>query len=214
MINNIVLSSIEVRVIGALIEKELTTPEYYPLTINSLINACNQKSNRDPVVNYDEKQVEDTLNKLREKQFARRVTGSDIRTAKYRQTFTEELKLTPQEIAVMTVLMLRGPQTPGEIKGRTGRMFNFESLSQVDEVINNLSREERKFVVKLPRQAGMKESRYSHLLSGEPDLSQERVIAEIPVSERLEKAEKEIEQLKEEISNLKLQFEKFREQFE
>lgn len=214
MINNIVLSSIEVRVIGALIEKELTTPEYYPLTINSLINACNQKSNRDPVVNYDEKQVEDTLNKLREKQFARRVTGSDIRTAKYRQTFTEELKLNPQEIAVMTVLMLRGPQTPGEIKGRTGRMFNFESLSQVDEVINNLSGEERKFVVKLPRQAGMKESRYSHLLSGEPDLSQERVIAEIPVSERLEKAEKEIEQLKEEISNLKLQFEKFREQFE
>jgi len=119
---DIKLDTIEARVIGSLIEKELTTPEYYPMTVNSLVNACNQKSNREPVVNYDDKQVEDTLNRLRDKKFARRITGSDIRVAKYRQTFTEELQLTSQEIAVLTVLMLRGSQTPGEIKGRTGRM--------------------------------------------------------------------------------------------
>lgn len=209
------LNSTEVRVIGSLIEKELTTPEYYPLTINSLVNACNQKSNREPVVNYDEKLVEDALNSLREKQFARRVTGSEIRVAKYRQTFTEELKLTTQETAVIAVLMLRGPQTPGEIKGRTGRMFNFESLGTLDETLTELSKPERAMVIKLPRQPGTKESRYMHLLSGQPDITTiESVIEETPVSERISNAEKVIETLKAEISELKTQFEKFRQQFE
>lgn len=209
------LSSIEIRVIGAFIEKELTTPEYYPLTVNSLVNACNQKSNRDPVVSYNDMQIEDTLNKLREKKFARRVTGSDIRVAKYKQTFTEELKLTPQQTAVMAVLMLRGPQTPGEIKGRTGRMFNFESLSQVDNVLNELSKDENKFIVKFPRQMGMKESRYMHLLSGEPTkYSTDPLTVELSTTERLGMAEKEIEQLKKEIAELILKFEQFKKQFE
>lgn len=209
------LNSTEVRVIGSLIEKELTTPEYYPLTINSLVNACSQKSNREPVVNYEEQQIEEALNSLRVKQLARKVTGSDIRVPKYRQTFTEELKLTPQETAVMAVLMLRGPQTPGEIKGRTGRMFSFESLSMLDEVLAELSKPERGLITKLPRQTGMKESRYMHLLSGLPDISSvEPVIKEVPLSERLSSAEKEIEQLKVEMEELKSKFELFRQQFE
>ncbi|MHB1687112.1 MAG: YceH family protein [Ignavibacteriaceae bacterium] len=207
----------EVRIIGSLIEKELTTPEYYPLTVNSLMNACNQKSNREPVVSFDEKIIEATLENLRGKALARRVTGSDIRVAKYRQTFTEEVNLSPEETAIMCVLMLRGAQTPGEIKGRTGRMFNFESLSQVDEVIQKLIRRENPLVTKLPRQAGMKESRYAHLLSGEiniESISEQKENA-IPIEQsRIEVLEKEIELLKTEVENLKSQFEKFKNQFE
>jgi hypothetical protein len=203
-----ILNSIEARVIGSLIEKELTTPEYYPLTLNSLVNACNQKSNRDPVVSYDSNVVEKALNSLRDKQFVRRVTGNDMRVPKYKQIFTEELKFSPGETAIICMLMLRGPQTVGELKGRTGRMFNFESLSGVEEVINVLAGREEPLVFKLPRQAGMKESRYVHLLSGQPDLNVEPESAE-PVNkddERLTMLELEISSVKEELADLKNQF--------
>jgi hypothetical protein len=204
----ILLNSVEIRVLGSLIEKELTTPEYYPLTINSLVNACNQKSNRDPVVNYDDSIVDKALGTLRDRQYARRVTGTDMRVPKYKQIFSEEMKFTPEEIAVMCVLMLRGPQTIGEIKGRTGRMFNFESLSHVEEVINGLNRREKPLVMKQPRQAGMKESRYSHLLLGEPLLQSKPEPNEDANNEngRLTKLEQEMSLMKTEFEEIKFQF--------
>ena len=213
---NLILSFEETRVIGSLIEKELTTPEYYPLTLNSLKNACNQKSNRDPVVSFDESLLEKVIDDLRNKSFVSRVTGGEIRVPKYRQVFTEELKLTAEETAVMCVLMLRGPQTPGEIKGRTGRMSSFESLAQLDEVLQNLLGKEDPLVIKLPRQTGMKESRYAHLLSGEPeiDLTVSSPEQEAQASnDRIKKLEGEIEALKSGFEELRKEFDDFRNQF-
>ncbi len=212
-----ILTFEEIRVIGSLIEKELTTPEYYPLTINAIKNACNQKSNRDPVVSFDESLIEKTLDKLREKSFASRITGSDIRVPKYRQVFTESMHFSPEEVSVMCVLMLRGHQTPGEIKSRSGRMFNFENLSQVDSVLQKLMRGDKPLIMKLPKQTGMKESRYMHLLSGKPEIEE----IENPKSkyisnddERITNLEAELEAIKVEINELKMQFEKFKKQFE
>ena len=212
-----ILTFEETRVIGSLIEKELTTPEYYPLTINALKNACNQKSNRDPVVTFDESLIEKTLDKLREKSLASRITGSDIRVPKYRQVFTEVMNFSPEEVAVMCVLMLRGPQTPGEIKSRSGRMFNFESLAQLDAVLQNLMNKEKSLVMKLPRQTGMKESRYIHLLSGEGEIEtpgNQKVETTSNDDDRIMNLEAELESLRNEVNELKEQFEKFKHQFE
>jgi uncharacterized protein YceH (UPF0502 family) len=214
---NNILNAEEIRIIGSLIEKELTTPEYYPLTINSLKNACNQKSNRNPVVSYDENLIEVVLNKLRDKSLARRVTGTDIRVPKYKQGFTEELNLQPDETAVICELMLRGPQTPGELKGRASRMFNFASLSQVDEVIQRLMNREQPMVIKLPRQAGMKESRYAHLLSGEPEINAPEAEAAVVVNteaDRILKLEEELLTLRNDFEELKQKFENLRSQLE
>ncbi|MDR3625253.1 MAG: YceH family protein [Ignavibacteriaceae bacterium] len=214
---NNILNAEEIRIIGSLIEKELTTPEYYPLTINSLKNACNQKSNRNPVVSYDENLIEVVLNKLRDKSLARRVTGTDIRVPKYKQGFTEELNLQPDETAVICELMLRGPQTPGELKGRASRMFNFASLSQVDEVIQRLMNREQPMVIKLPRQTGMKESRYAHLLSGEPEINAPEAEAAVAVNteaDRIVKLEEELLTLRNDFEELKQQFENLRAQLE
>ncbi len=213
---NINLTFEETRIIGSLIEKELTTPEYYPLTLNSLKNACNQKSNRNPVVSFDESLLETAVEGLRNKSLVSRVTGSDIRVPKYRQVFTEALELTPAEVAVICVMMLRGPQTPGEIKGRTGRMFVFESLGQVDEVLELMINKENPLAVKLPRQTGMKEARYMHLLSGEPDIEMLNSVTEEETNlnnEKIEKLEAEIEMLKSGLYGLKKEFEEFRNQF-
>jgi len=214
---NTILHSEEIRIIGSLIEKELTTPEYYPLTLNALKNACNQKSNRNPVVSFDEDLIEPVLNKLRDKSLVRRVTGTDIRVPKYKQGFTEELNLQPDETAVICELMLRGPQTPGELKGRASRMFNFESLSQVDEVLKRLMNREQPMVIKLPRQTGMKESRYAHLLSGQPEIINKEVQeSEIAAAEeeRMAKLEEQVLILRNEFDELKNQFEQFRAQLE
>jgi uncharacterized protein YceH (UPF0502 family) len=214
---NTILSAIEIRIIGSLIEKELTTPEYYPLTLNALKNACNQKNNRNPVVSFDENLIEPVLNKLRDKSLARRVTGSDIRVPKYKQGFTEELNLQPDETAVICELMLRGPQTPGELKGRASRMFNFDSLSQVDEVLQRLLNREQHMVIKLPRQSGMKESRYAHLLSGEPEINNPEIREnEIAAAEddRITKLEEQVLTLRNDFEELKNQFENFRAQLE
>ena len=214
---NDILTFEETRVIGSLIEKELTTPEYYPLTVNALKNACNQKSNRDPVVSFDESIIENTLDKLREKSFASRITGSDIRVPKYRQVFTEAMNFSHEEIAVICVLMLRGPQTPGEIKSRSSRMFNFGNLTQVDDVLQKLMNREKPLIIKLPRQTGMKESRYMHILSVEPEI-------DTPVNEikdissnnddRITKLEAEFESLNNDVNEIKTKFEKFKQQFE
>jgi hypothetical protein len=214
---NTILSAIEIRIIGSLIEKELTTPEYYPLTLNALKNACNQKNNRNPVVSFDENLIEPVLNKLRDKSLARRVTGSDIRVPKYKQGFTEELNLQPDETAVICELMLRGPQTPGELKGRASRMFNFDALSQVDEVLQRLLNREQHMVIKLPRQSGMKESRYAHLLSGEPEINNPEIREnEIAAAEddRITKLEEQVLTLRNDFEELKNQFENFRAQLE
>ncbi len=207
----------EIRIIGSLIEKELTTPEYYPLTVNALKNACNQKSNREPVVSFDEKTIEAMLDKLRDKALVRRVTGSDIRVPKYRQNFTEEMKFSSEEIAVMCVLMLRGPQTPGEIKSRSGRMFNFESLAQLDGVLQSLTNREKPLIIKLPRQTGMKESRYAHLLSGMPDFESlnNNTPAAVPVDAgKIAELEEQVDILRGELQELKQQFSRFKQQFE
>ena len=162
------LDAVEVRVLGSLIEKEATTPEYYPLSLNALINACNQKSNRDPVVEYDEETVYDSAARLREKKLVLLNTGSG-RVNKYSQRISETLNLGRRELAVLCTLLLRGPQTLGEIKDRSERMFDFADLAEAESVLEKLAEwPNGALVKKLTRQAGQKEARYAHLLSGEP----------------------------------------------
>src|SRR5262245_42344415 len=154
----------EVRVLGALLEKEIATPDYYPLSLNALVNACNQKSNREPVVNYDDDIVEDALSGLREKGLALRITGQDVRVPKHAQRFTEKFNLGRREAAILCVLFLRGPQTTGELRGRTERLYQFDDLESVESTLAKLK--EMNFVTTLPRQAGFKEPRHAHLFAG------------------------------------------------
>src|SRR5580700_4147104 len=164
------IDAAEARVLGALLEKEITTPEYYPLSLNALVNACNQKSNRDPVVSFDEGTVETALAGLRAKGLAVRISG-ESRVPKHSQRFTEKFNLGRREAAIICVLMLRGPQTPGELRGRTERLFQFDDLEAVEHTLQHLT--EMEWVRKLPRQAGSRESRFAHLLSGEVDFEAE-----------------------------------------
>lgn len=206
----------ETRIIGSLIEKEITTPEYYPLTLNSLKNACNQKSNRYPVVAYDESIIEKTIEHLREKSLISRVTGSDMRVPKFRQVFTAALNLNKAETAIMCELMNRGPQTPGELNNRASRMFKFESLAQVNETIQKLSDGDDPLVTKLPRQPGTKESRYAHLLSGNPEEPAIDLETEILSKEesRIQNLEIQFEQLRNELKELKDKFDDLKSQLE
>src|SRR3954469_15921629 len=163
------LSAAEVRVLGTLIEKSVTTPDYYPLSLGSLTNACNQLTNRDPVVSYEESDVVRALDGLREKRLATQFHGADSRVPKYKHALTDVILLTPGELALLCVLMLRGPQTLGELRSRTERLFTFTALADVEESLTALSlRRPNALVEKLPRQFGMKEARYTHLLSGPP----------------------------------------------
>src|SRR3954468_14891932 len=161
------MNAIEVRVIGALVEKQMATPEYYPLTMNALVNACNQLTGREPVVAYDERTVARALESLREKQLVWLVTAAGARVPKYEHRLSEKFNLAEQETAVLAVLMLRGPQTIGEIKGRTGRIYEFAELAEVEMTLESLMTSEPPLIVKLPRQPGTKESRYAHRLAGE-----------------------------------------------
>ena len=216
-----ILTKTEVRVLGSLIEKELTTPEYYPLTLNALTNACNQISNRDPVVSYDDKTVARALESLREKKLAWMVTGVG-RVPKYEHRFYEVLHLAEQEIAVLCVLMLRGPQTVGEIRGRTGRLYEFRELEEVELTLQALMAAQPPLVLRLPRQPGTKESRYAHLLAGEVQVEDREVAprlepATIEVrqeNERLAKLEGDAAQLRADLEVLKQQFFEFKKQFE
>ena len=201
------LSAEEVRVLGALMEKEVTTPDYYPLSLNALVNACNQKSNREPVVNYDEDTVEAALSGLRGKGFAMRITG-DSRVAKHEQRFTERHNLGRREGAILCVLMLRGAQTVGELRGRTERMYSFDDLEGVESTLNRLL--EMEFVTKLPRQSGYKEQRWAHLLAGDVEAVDEAPAA---VERGLSTADR-IATLEMEVAELKRQFEEFRSRFE
>lgn len=166
------LTASEARVLGCLIEKELSTPEYYPLTLNSLVAACNQKNNRDPVVEYDEKTVVRALEGLREKKVGLRIDMASSRVPKYKHCITSLFPLNEQQIALLCTLLLRGPQTPGELRGRSERLYPFRDLEHVDEVLQSLiDGLELPLVTPLPRQPGRKEVRYAHLLCGTPDLS-------------------------------------------
>ena len=212
-----VLDQVEARVLGSLIEKEVTTPEYYPLTLNALVNACNQKSNRDPVVAYDEETVESAADTLREKGLASVVTGAGMRVAKYRQRFAETLNLGRRETALLCVLMLRGPQTLGELHGRTERLHNFSDLAEVESVLEQLiDHQPGPFVIRLPRQPGTKEPRFAHLLSGAPSMTTagDVPVQHTPREDRLAALEAEVRELREEMRGLKDQFAAFRSQFE
>ena len=216
---DILLTDDEVRVLGCLMEKEMATPEYYPLTLNALINACNQKSNRDPVVSYDEGTVVYALNGLRERKLIRQSNVS--RVAKYEQIFSQEFKLVTSEQAIICILLLRGPQTAGEIRSRTDRLYAFPNLDEVQKVISNL--EDMELVEKLPRQPGRKESRYAHLLSGKPQekpvetIIRPRVASEIDRSDetdRINKLQEQMDELREEMKNLQDEFAGFKSQFD
>src|SRR4051812_7096821 len=162
------LDAAEARVLGSLLEKEIATPEYYPLSLNALVNACNQKSNREPVVNFDEDTVEQALERLRDKGLTSRITGRDVRVPKYAHRLSETFNFGRREAAVMCVLMLRGPQTTGELRGRSERLYTFDDLEAVEATLNRLAEwQPEPLVKKLPRQPGFKEGRYAHLLSGD-----------------------------------------------
>ena len=218
------LNEIEVRVVGSLMEKQMTTPEYYPLTLNALLHACNQISNRDPVVSFDEKTVAQALESLREKNLAYVFYGADSRVPKYKHVMPEIFHLSQPEMAVLCVLLLRGPQTIGELRGRTGRMYEFTDLAEVESTLDKLiTREDGPLAARLPRQPGKKDSRYGHLLAGEIPIEEmpvrsprtEPAVIEVRAeNEKIARLESEVQQLREEVSALRQQFDEFKKQFE
>jgi uncharacterized protein YceH (UPF0502 family) len=223
---NIVLNEIEVRVLGALIEKDVTTPDYYPLSLNALVNACNQKNNRDPVMNLDEESVRQALESLQENRLAGPARGADSRVTKYEHRTQEVFNFTRGETAIVCVLLLRGPQTPGELRSRAERMHRFEDLTDVQSALQRLMQREPALAKVLPRQPGTKEARYMHLLSGDAETSTADIAyvgrAPSPVStpgnsadgDRMARLENEVATLRGEVADLKQQIESFRRQFE
>ncbi len=212
---DLLLNGIEVRVLGALVEKEITTPDYYPLSLNALVNACNQKNNREPVMSLDENAVRDALLALQEKRLAGPASGADSRVTKYEHRL-ESFNFSRREIAVLCVLLLRGPQTPGELRGRTERMYRFEDLEQVQSALHQLMERQPPLVALLARQPGTKEVRYAHLLSGPVDSWQPPARAEAAPEDddRVSQLEEQVRALQAEIGALKDQFATFRKQFE
>lgn len=212
-LDDLQLSPVEARVVGALMEKESTTPDYYPLSLNALINACNQKSNREPVMELDENTVRDALEALRDKRLAGPTSSADSRVTKYEHRMQEVFNFTRGESALMCVLLLRGPQTPGELRGRTERVHRFEELADVQSTLQRLMQRTPALVAVLPRQPGTKEARYTHLLSG----VLESVATAGPLahaSEANPELENEVQALRAEVEELKHQFAAFRKQFE
>jgi uncharacterized protein YceH (UPF0502 family) len=205
-----VLSPVAVRVLGSLVEKEITTPEYYPLSLNALANACNQKNNREPVMNLDEDQIRQALHQLEDDGLAGPARGTDSRVAKYEHRMQEVFNFTRGEIAVVCVLLLRGPQTPGELRGRSERMHRFEELSDVQSTLQRLMQREPPLVKVLPRQPGTKEARYAHLFSGEPAevAATVEVIEYAGTGSSMAQMEAEIAALREEVAELRAQVEK------
>ena len=215
-----ILNETEARIVGSLVEKQLTTPEYYPLTLNALVNACNQKSNRDPVVAYDEKTVTAVLERLRDRNIVYVFYGSTSRVPKYKHMVPSVYELDPAEVAVICVMLLRGPQTLGELRTRTERLYNFPGLGEIQETLDGLSRREEPLVVKIPVQPGQKEARFAHLLSGEIDIEALAVAQVMRASrgeaanERIEKLEQEVAGLRSEVETIKQTFDEFKKQFE
>jgi len=210
---NPLLTIVEARVLGALVEKEVTTPDYYPLSLNALMNACNQKSNREPTMDLDEDEIRQALHGLEEKRLAGRARSSDGRVTKYEHWLQEAFNFTRGEIAAICVLLLRGPQTLGEIRGRTDRLFHFEELSDVQTTLQKLTDREPPLVKVLPRQPGTKEARYAHLFSGDVATFE---VAASPAStasttgrdERIGSLEEQVAALQSDTAELKQQIEK------
>jgi uncharacterized protein YceH (UPF0502 family) len=214
---DLILTETEVRVLGALVEKDITTPEYYPLSLNALVNACNQKSNRDPFMQLDESTVRDALAGLQERRLAGPAGGADSRVTKYEHRTQEVFNFTRAEVAVLCVLLLRGPQTPGELRSRTDRLHRFETLDDVQSALQKLMQRQPPLAKVLPRQPGTKESRYAHLLSGEVSASEQpptTAVAHHAESDRIARLEEEVGSLRREVAELKEQLEGFRKQFE
>ncbi len=211
------LDDIEVRVLGCLVEKESTTPDYYPLTLNSLVSACNQKTSRDPVVSYADEAVRAALETLQAKGLVHRITTSDGRVPRFRHVFFEAYEINKAQAAALCVLMLRGPQTEGEIRHRSGRLYEFASLQEVEETLQSLiTTPSRPRVAKLERQAGTKEPRYAHLLSGGMTVVQTTPAAESKqrAASRVEILEQEVDGLRQRVEKLETQLAQFRKQFE
>ena len=220
------LDAVEVRVLGSLVEKESTTPEYYPLSLNALVNACNQKSNRDPLMHLDEDSVRRALRTLAEKGLAGPADTTDSRVTKYEHHLGETFNFDRRETAILCVLLLRGPQTPGELRGRAERMHKFEDLSEVQSTLHKLMSREQLLVKVLSRQPGTKEARYVHLLSGDEEsgeppeqgdarASSSHASAPTPqTTGRVEQLEAEVAALRREVADLRQQLHDFRKQFQ
>lgn len=225
------LTGIEVRVLGSLIEKDITTPDYYPLSLNALVNACNQKNNRDPVMTLHEDSVSDALATLQEKRLAGPASGADSRVTKYEHRLQEVFNFDRREIAILCVLLLRGPQTPGELRSRTERMYRFEALDDIVSTLDRLSQRQPPLAAVLPRQPGTKESRYIQLFSGEAPavdvdvaraplrqaqgrLSRASDHARSTTDDRLSSLENEVLELRRELADMQQQLAAFRKQFE
>ena len=216
---NIVLNTAEARVLGALMEKDITTPDYYPLSLNALINACNQKNNREPVTNFDEETVRLALRNLSDKRLAGMARGAEGRVAKYEHRLQEVFNFTRPETAILCVLLLRGPQTPGELRGRGERMHRFEDLDEVLSGLQQLMRREPPLAKALGRRPGTKEIRYAHLLSGdveawEPPSEMASSPGSADGSELSRTLEAKVAALQSEVAELKQQMAEFRKQFE
>jgi uncharacterized protein YceH (UPF0502 family) len=217
---NIQLNPLEVRALGSLMEKEITTPDYYPLSLNALVNACNQKSNRDPVMEVDESAVREALYSLGEKGLAGPVSSADSRVTKYEHRMQEVFNFTRRESAIICVLLLRGPQTPGELRGRTERIFRFDDLADVQSTLQKLARHEPPLAKMLARQPGTKEARYVHLLAGDaeawdtPQPSATEGSGSVAGSEQISRLEEAVAHLEQELATLKKEFADFRKQFE
>jgi len=215
---NIVLNPAEARVLGSLVEKDITTPDYYPLSLNALINACNQKNNREPVTNFDEETVRLALRNLSDKRLAGPAGGADGRVTKYEHRLQEVFNFTRQETALICVLLLRGPQTPGELRGRTERMYQFEHLDDVLSGLQQLMRREPPLAKALGRRPGTKEVRYAHLLSGDVEAweppAESASSSGSADAERIIQLEEQVAALRNEVAELKQQMADFRKQFE
>jgi len=219
----VILTEIEARVLGSLIEKDITTPDYYPLSLNALVNACNQKNNREPVMTLDENTVRDALGTLQEKRLAGPASGADSRVTKYEHRLQEVFNFDRREIAIICVLLLRGPQTPGELRGRTDRMYHFDALEDVVSTFDRLAHREPPLAAVLPRQPGTKESRYMHLFSGNAPAIAAADVERAPspatagsnsTADRLSALEEEVSALRSELAEIQQQLAAFRKQFE
>jgi uncharacterized protein len=214
-----ILTETEVRVLGSLVEKQLTTPEYYPLTLNALTAACNQKSNRDPVMSIGETAILAAIDSLRDKNLVYLYYGSTSRTVKYKHMLPSVYELEPPAVAVIALLLLRGPQTVGELRGRSDRLYEFSGLGEVQETLDDLAGRSEPLILKLERQPGQKEARYIHLLSGEVDVTALNVVREqhsggSGSNERIEKLEQEVERLSSELASFRETYDEFRKQFD
>ena len=215
-----ILTDIEIRVLGSLVEKQVTTPEYYPLSLNALTLACNQKNNRNPVTSYTEDQVSQAVETLREKNLTYVFYGSTSRVPKYKHVVPEVMHLSHPEVAVMCMLMLRGPQTPGELRGNASRLHEFTGLDDIEQTLNDLITRDEPLVVRLPRQSGQKEVRFAHLLSGDIDLeslaseSEHAATPKRSSHEQIDRLEQKVDALTTEFESLRQQFEQFNKHFE